>query len=215
MPNFDKSKYNIELLPQELKVRIITFKNDLRTFNPRIEERLDIMVNTIQGKNYQNYLDQSKYKFWIEFVNNWGEFELIVSFLNNFDSVNLPKHYSTYCLFPEWNSVKQKHYLHEDQFKEIFPDWKIDLHSIFDQLLNRTLYCWFIQIWHGKKLFNLGYSALITQNSIARICDINRVCNFEDLPNEVQHKSEDGYTHIYDYVLTEEIIMNKLSDMYI
>jgi hypothetical protein len=215
MPRFDKSKYRIELLNEEMKHRIVNFKNELRTFNSKVEDRIDIMIKTIQGEEFQKYLLKNNYKFWIDLVNGWGEFELMLPFLDNFQTINLPKHYSRYCLFPEWQSVKQKYYLDDTQFKNQFPNLAVELNSVFEQILNRTLYCWFIKIWHKKKLFNLGYSTHIVQNSIARICDINRVCNFEELPNEIQNKSEDGYEHIYDYELTEEVIMDKLSDMYI
>jgi len=215
MAKFNKDEFKIELLPKDLLDIVHSFKTELNTYNPEIEKRLRIMVEIIQSDSFQNNLNEGNYKFWIDLVNSWGEFELMIPFFDNIDSIKLPKYYTRYCLYPEWYKLKPKYYLDEKEFQIKFPDYNKSQRILFEQILNRTLYTWFILIWHKLKLYSIGYSANIIQNSIARMCDINRVCNFEDLPSDIQNMREDGYEHEYQFEMNEEIIMNRLSNMYI
>ena len=215
MVYFKKENYRKELLSSELLNKVDEFNTLLQSYDDTMMQRLNILKYTISQNEFYELLKESDYyPTYIEFYTSWGGFELFIDVLELVPSTNIPKAYNNFCLFPEWSSISKSEILNEEILNAICSG-QDDLRDLFIQIINRTIYGWFILKWHELEMYGLGYNAYITQNQVARTCDINAVRDFEDLPSSVQNQNESKYYHIYDKPLTKNQIWDLLSEIYI
>lgn len=172
---------------------LIQYSSTLESHTSIIKERLNkIKQHIINTPNFRDDLEENDLHGYLDFLVQPDEFELHADFLVTFPEFSDESEYEELCIFNEWEKISESI---DKILEEIDENENSEEYQKYVDELIKIRYIWFTKIWHELEMPSLGFNAFITTNSVATIFDLNRVCEFESLPTEIQNSEEEHYTH--------------------